>query len=476
MDILEIKNGKIIDKSGKAIQLKGTCVGGWMNMENFINGYPGSENGARSALAEVLGADKAEFFFNRMLDNMLAEEDIKFLKDCGSTVIRLPLNYRHFEDDQKPFEYMESGFKRLNQVLDWCTKYGIYVILDLHSVQGWQNTDWHCDNDSGHSYFWEHPHFQERFIAIWEEFARRYKDNPVVAGYDVMNEPLCNAWRGRFTSMEKYTRGWGKINGVFHRLVEAIRNIDAEHIIFLEGDYFAALFEGFEAPFAKNLAYSSHNYNDAGFGSGAYPGIIKGVKWDREKELDVFLSHEGTVFTQKHNVPLWVGEFGSVFNGPAAEGKDRLRALDDQLDIFEEFGAHWTTWTYKDVGVMGWTVLDPQSDYYQMVKRELEAKRLLDTDQWMSWLPNTPAKEMIRKLSECMKETIGDIEIELEPNYKFLAQAALSGYAGNLMLPSYAKLFKGMSEERLDQLAGSFAFKNCRINAGLVDVVKKHLT
>lgn len=476
MDMLQVINGKISDGSGKPVQLRGTCVGGWMNMENFINGYPGSENGVRAAVAEVLGSGKAEFFFNRMLDNMLGEDDIRFLKECGSTVVRLPLNYRHFEDDLKPFVYKEEGFARLNKVLQWCEKYGLYAILDLHAVQGWQNTDWHCDNDSALACFWEQSHFIDRYIALWEEFAGRYKGNSAIAGYDVMNEPLCNAPRGRFTGMEKYKRDWEKINSVFHRVVDAIRKIDPQHIIFLEGDYFASLFEGFEPPFTANLAYSSHNYTPSGFGPGAYPGVINGAMWDREKQLETFLSHEGARFTQKHNVPLWVGEFGSVYNGPKSEEEDRLRALDDQIGIFETYKTHWTTWTYKDVGVMGWMMLHPESEYMQLVKHELEAKRLLDTDQWMGWLPGTPAKELLRKLADYIKTTVNDEEIEDESVYEYLKQRAMSGYAGSLMQFSYAGIFKGMTEERIDRVMDSFKFGNCVKNTGLIKVVRKHMS
>jgi hypothetical protein len=154
---------------------------------------------------------------------------------------------------------------------------------------------------------------------------------------------------------------------------------------------------------------------------------------------------------------------------------DRLRSLDDQIGAFETYGAHWTTWTYKDVGVMGWLMLDPESDYMQLVKHELEAKKLLDTDQWMGWLPDTPAKEMIRQLTSYTKKTIGDEEIEEDAAYTYMKQRALSGFVGSLMQFSYAKLFKGMSEERIDKIMASFAFKNCVKNTGLIDVVKKYM-
>jgi aryl-phospho-beta-D-glucosidase BglC (GH1 family) len=476
MDMLRVEGVSIVDASGGEVRLRGACVGGWMNMENFINGYPGSESGMRAALREAIGEGKAEFFMERMADAMLGEADIRFMRDCGATVVRLPLNYRRFEDDARPFEYLDAGFARLDRALSWCERHGLYAILDLHSAQGWQNSDWHCDNESRHSLFWEHPHFQDRYIALWKELARRYAGRQVVAGYDIMNEPLCNAPRGRFTNIDKYPRNWPRINAVFRRAVEAIREVDADHIVFLEGDYFSNLFEGLEPPFAPNLAYSSHNYTASGFGPGAYPAKGKdGSTWDAEAQEKAFLACEGARFARDRGVPLWVGEFGSVYNGPKKEIGDRLRALDDQIAVFERHGAHWTTWTYKDVGVMGWVSLSPGSPYLRLVADELEAKRLLDADQWMGWLPDTPAKKSVRKLAVIVERTIGDERVESSANFSYLKQAALSSYVGGLMQPAYARLFVGRSEKELAELADSFAFGNCVVNQGLVEVVKRRI-
>ncbi len=193
MERLEARNGQIVTASGKPVMLRGTCVGGWMNMENFINGYPGDESGTRNVTARILGEEKAVFLFDRMLDYFLSEEDIRFMKACGATVVRLPLNYRQFERDDAPFQYLEKGFSRLEQMVRWCGRHDLYVILDLHAVQGWQNTDWHCDNPSRQSLFWSHKLFQDRFVALWGEIARRYSGNATIAGYNVMNEPVTNA-------------------------------------------------------------------------------------------------------------------------------------------------------------------------------------------------------------------------------------------------------------------------------------------
>ena len=149
--MLRVSDGRIVDANGVSIQLRGTCVGGWMNMEDFIDGYPGSEHGIRSAVASVLGPAKAAFFFERLLDHFFTEDDVAFMKACGATVVRLPLNYRHFERDATPLQYEEAGFARLDEAIGWCAKHDLYVILDLHAVQGWQNTDWQSDNANRHA-------------------------------------------------------------------------------------------------------------------------------------------------------------------------------------------------------------------------------------------------------------------------------------------------------------------------------------
>lgn len=327
MDILKVQNGQIVDSQSKPVRLRGTCIGGWMNMEDFINGYPGVTHTLIRSAEDILGPDKSALLFDCMISHFLQEEDIAFIKKCGASVVRLPLNYRHLEDNALPFSYLEQGFERIKTIVDICAKHEIYVILDLHAVQGWQNTDWHSDNANRISLFWDNPHFQDRFVALWQEIAKRYKENPAVAGYNVMNEPVVNTPHGRLSF--DYVKKWDPINKVYKRVVEAIREIDSDHIIFLEGDNYSTLFDGLDPPFAENLVYSSHAYNFAGFGPGIYPGTIKGEKWDLNKQEQVFLNSEGARFAEKHNVPLWVGEFGAVYNGLDKEIPFRLKALGD---------------------------------------------------------------------------------------------------------------------------------------------------
>ena len=146
MDFLKVKNGAVVDESGNRVRLRGTNSGAWMNMENFMNGFPGCEHRLRFFAKQILGEELGSYFFDSMLGNFFTEADVEYIASLGMNLLRIPLNYRHFEDDMHPFVYKEEGFQMLDKALDWCEKHNVYAILDLHAVQGWQNSDWHSDN------------------------------------------------------------------------------------------------------------------------------------------------------------------------------------------------------------------------------------------------------------------------------------------------------------------------------------------
>jgi hypothetical protein len=275
-----------------------------------------------------------------------------------------------------------------------------------------------------------------------------------VAGYNVMNEPVSNVTDGRLS--DEYTPDWPTMNRLYRRVVEAVRAVDSDHIILLEGDYYSRRFDELDAPFAPNLVYSSHNYTRAGFGPGPYPGTILGTDWDRDVQVRRVDEAEGTIFSRRHNVPLWVGEFGSI---------------------------------YKDVGVMGWVHLDPESEYMQRLKPVHEAKRQLAVDVWMHWLPSTPAKDLVRELARLAESAIDDPSVDPSAAERYLGQAALAGHlaalaghlaalAGHLaalMQPAYARRFEGLSEREMDRVLESLAFRNCIPRDDLLAVPRPRL-
>src|SRR4051794_34492709 len=165
---LRVHGAAVVDADGSPVLLRGVGLGGWMNMENFITGYPSTESAMRAAVARVLGADRAERFFDRLLDRFFDADDAQLLAELGVNCIRLPINYRHFESDAKPFELLEAGVKRLDRTIRLCGEQGIWSVIDLHAVPGAQNQHWHSDNPTHIAAFWRHPHFQDRVVHLWE--------------------------------------------------------------------------------------------------------------------------------------------------------------------------------------------------------------------------------------------------------------------------------------------------------------------
>src|SRR5919112_6260082 len=110
---LRVQGNRIVDGEGNEVVLRGFGLGGWMNMENFITGYPANEEAQREAVRAVLGEEKYEFFFDRFLAYFFTEGDARFIRPLGLNLLRLPINYRHFEDDVEPLVIKEEGFKHL---------------------------------------------------------------------------------------------------------------------------------------------------------------------------------------------------------------------------------------------------------------------------------------------------------------------------------------------------------------------------
>jgi hypothetical protein len=180
-------------------------------------------------------------------------------------------------------------------------------------------------------------------------------------------------------------------------------------------------------------------------------------------------------YARRHTVPLWFGEFGAVYNGPRRERPDRARALDDQLEAFEACGAHWTIWTYKDVGIMGVVTLDPESDYMRLVAPILKAKLDLASDAWMQWLPTRSVRRRVLGLAAYLHGRLGEPALTERALADLIADQVLAGSAATLLQPAYAVLFKGMSETEIYTVLQSFALARCRPNQLLIEILKKHM-
>ena len=470
MEALKVQGNQVVQSSGKAVRLRGWNIGGWLNMEDFIDGFVGAEHILRHTMARIIGKEKSLFFFNRLLDHFFTEKDVKTMAELGANVIRIPFNYRHFELDDRPFEYLEAGFSRLDKALDWCAKYGIYVILDFHAVQGWHNPDWHSDNAHVHILLYQHKLFQDRFVGLWQQMAKRYKHHPALAGYDLMNEPCT---RVHYEDYDSPDYNWDGLNAVYRKAAEAIREVDPGHLLFVEGDNFACEFDRLDVSFDDNIVVESHNYMSPTGGGNPYPGEIDGMFWNRDIVAAEFGMHSGTRYAYKLHKPILVGEFGTWYAGYPEAIPYRAAALDDQLAVFDSAGVNWAIWTWKDIASMGSFNLNPESEYVRTIAPILKAKQ--EAADWQGEMPEGAVARTLNSSADALDAYLAGSGLGVQIDRSWFGQYSLFGYLAQFLQVPYANLFKEMSEEKIDDLLSAFELENCIENQEITRVLKKHL-
>jgi hypothetical protein len=462
--LLKVSGTSIITPDGTQVILKGAGLGGHLNMENFITGYPGHEHEHRAALASVLGAEKAAFFFDRFLHHSFTEADAEFFASSGLNCVRVPFNYRHFIDDQNPSTLKQSGFDLLDRIVHICGKYNLYVILDLHAAPGGQNQDWHCDTGLSRALFWEHRVFQDQAIDLWVAIAKHYAGNSVIAGYNPLNEP----------ADPEHTRliAW------YERAEKAIRAVDPDHILFIDGNTYAMDFSRFDTVL-PNSVYACHDYAMLGFpirGQAPYSGTL-------EQNATLRRQFERKVsFMREKGVPIWNGEFGPVYSDARVDkdaettNQSRYGVLREQLKIYAETDVSWSIWLYKDIGYQGMVYLDPDSPYMKLIGPFVTKKQQLGLDFW-GVIDKEGVKDVYGPFIDGLKKmvpehlrdkkypTIWTFDRHVE---RVVRECLLSEYLGK----EFAELFAGKTEEELDQLAASFRFEKCIKRVGLNKVLR----
>ncbi len=167
------------------------------------------------------------------------EIDYKRVADMGMNVVRLTMTYTVFEDNSNPGKYKQEGWEWLEKNIVWARKYGVALILDMHVPPGGYQS-WGYSGP-----FWgSNNKYRTRLNNLWKAIAKRYKDEPFVAAYDLINEPSPKNNK----QWENYTQ----------ELVDEIRTVDKNHLIIVE-----EAFTDDTAPFIlndDNIMYDFHIY------------------------------------------------------------------------------------------------------------------------------------------------------------------------------------------------------------------------
>ena len=306
------KGTNIIGPDSKPFFIKGTNLGNWLVPEGYMFSFKdvNSPRLINQTLSELLGPDEIKEFWKKYLDVYITAADIHYLKSIGMNSIRIPFNYRLFTNEN----YMgdnnaERGFTYLDRVLGWCKKEKLYVILDMHCAPGGQTGD-NIDDGFGYPFLFENEQSRKQCAAIWKRIAARYKNETIIIGYDLLNEPIAH-----YFDKEKLNP---LLEPVYKQITKAIREVDKKHILFLGGAQWDSNFKPFGSPFDSKLVYTFHKYWTA-------------------PTCDVIKDYID--FGNKYNVPIYCGETGENTD----EWVETFRKMLDSNNV------GWHFWPYKKI-------------------------------------------------------------------------------------------------------------------------------
>jgi len=214
--------------------------------------------------------------------------------------------------------WLESGFERIDRLLEWTRANGMHLILDLHAAPGGQGNDLPiADRDPSKPSLWDSAENRRKTIALWKRLAERYANEPGIGAYDLINEPnwdFDGPADGHGCKSTKNAPLWA----FYGELIAAVRSVDKRHMIVIEGNCWGNNYGGLEKAPDANLALSFHKY------------------WNRNDEASIA---SYLALRDRLGVPLWLGESGENSN---VWFRDAIR-LAERHDI------GWAFWPLKKI-------------------------------------------------------------------------------------------------------------------------------
>lgn len=355
---LTVKGNKIIDEQGKEIRLRGFHYDCFYTFGKDI--YDRIKGGGRDP--DEFNITLSKYFFT--------EYDAEEIKNIGANVIRIGIKLWQIE--KEPYSYSKKSLEHLDSIINKWGDLGIYVILDLHAAG--QNSLSH--NKEYGNVLWNNKDIQKRVIGLWKIIAERNKNNPYIAGYDIINEPQAPSKEDLYYFYKEAIKG--------------IREVDKRHIIFIEWNLFETdniLFGGEydEENIALSLHfYKPHRFTHQGLQSRPkgykYPGKYDNDYWDKDQinryVNDILINNK--LIMKK---PLYVGEFSAnIWNG----GEDALKWTQDVINILNNKGIHFTYFEYKSLMPKAfgyYSILESANKKMKIIRQQNKIRELTEEEK-----------------------------------------------------------------------------------------------
>ena len=351
-NFVRVSSSKLLARDGRNLVIRGSNCGNWMVREPYMMNTSGNLDRQfkfDKIIADVCGEDKVEEFDRLWMDNNFCEEDMKFLAEQGFNTLRVPMHYKYFTlpiekepvaDEQT---WVQEGFDRIDSMCIWAERYNILLILDMHACPGGQSSGDICDYDSSKPSLWESEANRVKLIALWRKIAERYKEQKCVAAYDLINET-------NWTLANSNKLLWD----TFKAIIKAIREVDTNHIVILEGNSYSNDYTGFPSTkMDSKMVLQFHRYG------------VYNTKSQVQYMADM---------ASKYNCPVYIGEFGENSNSWTA----------GCVNLYEEAMkfAGWTCWPMKKSNINTILQVKRVSSYDNVISQWQNGTKPSATSLW----------------------------------------------------------------------------------------------
>jgi glucan 1,3-beta-glucosidase len=331
LPFLHARGTAIVDDHNRPVILRGCNLGSWLLLEMWMMGLdrpgdPTDQWQLEQLLTQRFGAADAGALLDLYRENWIQPRDFRIIKQWGFNTVRLPFDSALLEDGTAPGTLRPDAFKWLDRAQQMAADAGIYIILDMHGAPGGQSID-ACTGRAGQNRLWL-PENRRRAAALWKQIAAHFATSPVIAGYDLLNEPFGN---------NNSEDDDDALTGTVGELIKAIREVDAAHLIFCPGSKRGIEFYGSPA---------SHGWRNVGFTEHFYAGLF-GMGEPTLETHTAVLSRDfenRASLLNAWQAPFLMGEFNVVW-GPAG-GPAMMRRY---FDTAASHGWAATLWCYKMV-------------------------------------------------------------------------------------------------------------------------------
>jgi endoglucanase len=272
----------------------------------------------------------------------IEKEYFKLIKDAGFQSVRIPIRWSAHTNSNSPYK-IDAGFmERVDQVVGWALDQNLAVMMNIHHFNELMN---------------EPNQHKQKFLSIWNQVARHFKDHPELVVFEVLNEPHSNL----------ETDLW---NSFLQDAINTIRESNPNRVL-VAG---TAPWGGFDGIRSLNLPEADrqiivtvHYYNPFQFTHQGAEWVEDnsdswlGTTWTATEDQinDVNSDFDAVeLWSEQNDRPVHVGEFGAYSRAPESSRNiwtKYIRTAADERNF---------SWAYWEFGA-GFGVYDRENEVWR---------------------------------------------------------------------------------------------------------------